>query len=54
MRVAERLAELAHAVGGSAGLERVAIGGLCEMVVPGRTGWLTRDTSVQALIEGIG
>jgi hypothetical protein len=29
------------------------VGGLCEMVVPGRTGWLTRDTSVPALIEGI-
>jgi glycosyltransferase involved in cell wall biosynthesis len=29
------------------------VGGLCEMVVPDRTGWLTRDTSVPALSEGI-
>jgi glycosyltransferase involved in cell wall biosynthesis len=29
------------------------VGGLCEMVVPGRTGWLARDTSVPALVEAI-
>ena len=27
------------------------VGGMTEMVVPGRSGWLTRDTSVEALIE---
>ncbi len=29
------------------------VGGLCEMVVPGRSGWLTRDTTPQALADAI-
>jgi glycogen(starch) synthase len=29
------------------------VGGMTEMVVPGRSGWLTRDTSVEALLERI-
>lgn len=29
------------------------VGGLCDMVVPGRSGWLVRDSSPQAIADGI-